>query len=94
MRVYSDGYSRGLLSKADVLIGGKRCPVLGRVTMDQIVVDVSKVKNPRLGMPVVILGKQGREEVRADELAQLARTIPYEIICSLGSRLPRVYKRT
>ena len=97
---YSDGYLRGLSGKADVLIGGRRCPVLGRVTMDQIVVDVSKIKNPRTGMPVTILGKQGkeprgslREEVRACELARLAHTINYEIVCSLGSRLPRVYKR-
>jgi len=97
---YSDGYPRGLSGKADVLIGGRRCPVLGRVTMDQIVVDVSKIKNPRPGMPVTILGKQGkeprgslREEVRACELARLAHTINYEIVCSLGSRLPRVYKR-
>ena len=90
---YSDGYPRGLSGKADVLIGGRRCPVLGRVTMDQIVVDVSKIKNPRLGMPVVILGKQGEEGVCAYELAQLAHTIPYEIVCSLGSRLPKVYKR-
>jgi len=67
--------------------------VLGRVTMDQIVVDVSKIKNPRPGMPVTILGKQGKEEVCACELARLARTINYEIVCSLGSRLPRVYKR-
>ena len=90
---YSDGYLRGLSGKADVLIGGRRCPVLGRVTMDQIVVDVSKIKNPRPGMPVTILGKQGKEEVCACELARLARTINYEIVCSLGSRLPRVYKR-
>ncbi len=91
---YSDGYLRGLSGKADVLIGGRRCPVLGRVTMDQIVVDVSKVKNPRLGMPVVILGKQGKNKICAHELAQLAHTIPYEIACSLGSRLPRVYKKS
>ena len=98
---YSDGYLRGLSGKADVLIGGKRCPVLGRVTMDQIVVDVSKIKNPRLGMPVVILGRQGKQpggsprgQVCAYELAQLARTINYEIVCSLGSRLPRVYKKS
>lgn len=91
---YSDGYLRGLSGKADVLVGGKRCPVLGRVTMDQIVVDVSRVKNPRLGMPVTILGKQGKEEVRAYELAQLAQTIHYEIVCSLGSRLSRVYKKS
>ena len=90
---YSDGYLRGLSGKADVLVGGKRCPILGRVTMDQIVVDVSKIKNPRLGMPVVILGRQGKQQVCAYELAQHARTINYEIVCSLGSRLPRVYKR-
>ena len=89
---YSDGYLRGLSGKADVLVGGKRCSVLGRVTMDQIVVDVSRVRNPRLGMPVVILGKQGRHEVSADELAKIARTISYEIVCSLGSRLFRKYK--
>lgn len=91
---YSDGYLRGLSGKADVLVGGQRCPVLGRVTMDQIVVDVSKIKNPRLGMPAVILGKQGKSEVRAYELAQLAHTINYEIVCSLGSRQPRVYKKS
>lgn len=90
---YSDGYLRGLSRKADVLVGGQRCPVLGRVTMDQIVVDVSRIRNPRLGMPVVILGKQGRHEVSADELAQLAHTISYEIICSFGSRLSREYTR-
>ncbi len=89
---YSDGYLRGLSGKADVLVNGKRCPVLGRVTMDQIVVDVSKIKNPRLGMPVVILGRQGKQHVCAYELAQLAHTISYEIVCSLGSRLARVYK--
>lgn len=84
---YSDGYLRGFSGTAFVLAGGRRCPVLGRVTMDQIVVDVSKVKNPRLGMPVVVLGK----EIPADELARLAQTINYEIVCSLGSRLPRIY---
>lgn len=89
---YSDGYLRGLSNKAFVLVGGRRCPVLGRVTMDQIVVDASKVKNPRLGMPVVILGKQGRHEIPADELARLAGTISYEVVCSLGSRLTRIYK--
>ena len=91
---YGDGYLRGLSGKADVLVGGQRCPVLGRVTMDQIVVDVSKVRNPRLGMLVVILGRQGKEEVCAYELAQLAHTINYEIVCSLGGRLPRVYKKS
>ncbi len=88
---YSDGYLRGLSAKAFVLISGQRCPVLGRVTMDQIMVDVSKVKNPYLGMPVIILGKDQKAQVSADDLAHAAGTINYEIVCSLGSRLPRVY---
>ena len=88
---YNDGYLRNFSNKADVLIESKRCPVLGHVTMDQIVVDISKVKRAALGKEVVILGKQGRHEVSADELARYANTINYEIVCSLGNRLPRVY---
>lgn len=89
---YSDGYLRDFSGKEWVLIAGTRCPVLGRVTMDQIVVDVSKVKNPKLGMPVVIMGRQNKLEISADDLAQTAGTISYEIVCSLGSRLPKVYQ--
>lgn len=89
---YQDGYLRYLSNKSYVLIAGKRCSVVGRVTMDQIMVDVSKVKNVKIGMEAVILGKQGKEEVSADTLAKLADTISYEVICSLGNRLPRVYK--
>ncbi len=89
---YSDGYLRGLSGRADVLVDGQRCPVLGRVTMDQIVVDVSRVKSPKLGMPVTVLGKQGKRRISADDLAAMADTINYEIVCSLGSRLPRVYR--
>ncbi len=88
---YSDGYLRGLSNKASVLIDGKRCPVIGRVTMDQIVVDVSAIKKVKLGMPVVILGSQGRECISADELANHSATINYEIVCNLGNRLPRIY---
>jgi alanine racemase len=91
---YSDGYFRNLSSKASVLIQGKRCPILGRVTMDQIIVDVSHLKNIKPGEEVVVLGQQGREEISADELAQLSGTINYEIVCSLGNRLPRVYLNT
>lgn len=89
---YNDGYFIALSSKSFVIIGNKRCPVVGRVTMDQILVDVSDVPNPKLGMPVTILGVQSGQNVSADELAQLANTINYEIVCSLGNRLPRVYK--
>ena len=59
--------------------------------MDQIIVDVSKVKNARLETPVTILGKEKKATITADELASLAKTINYEIVCSLGNRLPRIY---
>ncbi len=100
---YNDGYLRCLSNKAYVLIKGVRCAVLGRVTMDEIVVDVSKIISPqsfdsgsrclRLGSLVTLVGRQGKEEISADELAQYADTINYEIVCSLGNRLPRVYKK-
>ncbi len=89
---YNDGYFITLSNKAFVIVGNKRCPVVGRVTMDQILVDISAVSNPKLGMPVTILGNQSGQTVTADELAALANTINYEIVCSLGNRLPRTYK--
>ena len=89
---YNDGYWRSFSNNASVLVGGKRCPILGRVTMDQVMVDVTKVSNVRLGEESVILGRQGREEITADELAHLSSTINYEVVCSLGNRLARVYK--
>ena len=88
---YNDGYFRAFSNKASVLINGVRCPVTGRVTMDQMMVDASHVKGIRLGTPVTVLGSQKRERVSADELADLAGTINYEIICGLGNRLPRIY---
>jgi len=89
---YNDGYFRALSNKAFVLIGGVRCPVIGRVTMDQIMVDVSHVKRVKVGAPVTVLGAQRKEYISADELAKHAGTINYEIVCSLGNRLPKVYK--
>jgi alanine racemase len=89
---YNDGYGRAFSNKGSVLIDGARCPVLGRVTMDQIVVDVTHVKAPRLGMSAIILGEQKNQSVTADDLAQWSDTINYEIVCNLGNRLPRIYK--
>jgi len=89
---YNDGYMRTLSNRASVLIDGIRCPILGRVTMDQTVVDVSKIKNPQIGMPVTVMGSDGYDIITAEELAKHARTINYEIVCSLGNRLPRIYK--
>jgi alanine racemase len=88
---YSNGYFRVFSNRAAVLIAGKRCPVVGNVTMDQIMVDVSRVPSVRLGDEAVILGRQKDQVITADELAKIVKTINYEILCSLGSRLPRVY---
>jgi len=89
---YNDGYLRDFSNKAFVLVDGVRCPVMGRVTMDQIVIDVSKVNKVMLGTSVTILGTQKEKSVTADELADYADTINYEIVCNLGNRLVRVYK--
>ena len=87
---YNDGYFRSLSNKTRVLVNGRRCPVIGRVTMDQIMIDVFAVPSVKIGQEVTLLGR--RQEVAADELARLAGTISYEILCSLGNRLPRVYR--
>jgi alanine racemase len=89
---YADGYHRLLSNKADVLINGKRCPIRGRVTMDQIIVDASHAGPIQIGDEVVLIGKQGREEITANELATLAQTISYEIFTSIGKRVTRYYQ--
>ena len=90
---YNDGYLRSFSNKAKVLIAGQYCPVVGRVTMDQMMVDVTSVPLVRLGTEVTVLGTQDNKHISADDLAKLANTINYEIVCSLGNRLPRVYKK-
>jgi len=89
---YNDGYSRAFSNKSYVLVKGKKCPVLGRVTMDQIIIDITNIKDAKLGMTAVILGKDGTNEVSADILAKIAKTINYEIVCNLGNRLQRKIK--
>jgi len=92
---YSNGYFRSLSNKAFVLIHGLRCPLVGRVTMDQIMVDVTTLalsgKLPVIGEEAVILGSQRGQSISGEELAKWADTISYEMVCSLGSRLPRIY---
>ena len=87
---YGDGYSRALSNRADVLGGGRRCPVVGRVTMDQVMVDVTSAARTRVGDDVVLIGRQGRSEIPAKELARICGTIPYETATALSSRVPRV----
>ncbi|PIU19685.1 MAG: alanine racemase [Elusimicrobia bacterium CG08_land_8_20_14_0_20_59_10] len=88
---YGDGYLRRFSNKADVLIGGLRCRVLGNVTMDMIMADVTAVKDSAVGSEAVLLGRQGAAEITAAELADLAGTITYEIVTLISARVPRVY---
>jgi alanine racemase len=89
---YAQGFFRSFSNKGNVLIKGKRAPILGVVCMDQLVVDVSEIDGVELGDEVVIMGRQGEEEITACELAKLSGTIPYEILTSLGHQLPKIYK--
>lgn len=89
---YGDGYKRCLTGKADVLIGGMRCPQVGTICMDQMMVDVSDVPGVQVGDEAVLLGRQGNERITADELAERADTISYEILLSIGDRVPRIYE--
>lgn len=87
---YGDGYPRNLSNLAQVLIGKKKRRISGRICMDQIMVDVGRQKL-KIGDEVVLIGKQGTQAITVEQLARLSKTIPYEIVCGLGSRIPRIY---
>ncbi len=86
-----DGYDRGFSNKNDVLIRGKRCPVVGRVCMNQTVVNVSGVPGAQVGDEVVLLGRAGEEQITAEELAEKIDTVVYEIVTRINPLLPRVF---
>lgn len=89
---YADGYPRRLgEGGAEVIIHGKRCPIIGRVCMDQLMVDVSGLDDVKIGDVVTLIGNDGDETVTADELAEREGTINYEVVCGLSKRVPRVY---
>lgn len=94
---YADGYSRLFGNKTNVLIGGKRAKVIGNICMDQFMTDITDITdtvgidNIKAGDEVVLMGRQGDEFISAEELAEIQGTINYEIICSIGKRVPRVY---
>lgn len=90
---YADGYGRKLSNKADVLIRGKRARVVGKVTMDQTMIDVGHINGVKLGDEVVLIGKQGKEVIRTENLARMAESIAYEVVCGISNRVPRIYKR-
>lgn len=89
---YADGYTRSFSNKSEMLIHGRRAPVAGRVCMDQLMADVGHIEGVASGDEVVLIGRQGDEEITADELARLLDTINYEITCMIGARVPRVYR--
>ena len=88
---YGDGYLRANGPQGHLLVRGVRCPIRGRVTMDQIVLDVTRVPGVRVGDEVVTLGGQGTGSLTARELAEHAGTIPWEILTNIGARVPRRY---
>ena len=88
---YADGYSRLNSGKISVLCGGIKCPVVGNICMDQCMVDVSAVPDVKLGDEIVVMGKQGDQEISADDLAAINGTINYEITCCFDLRIPKVY---
>ena len=88
---YGDGYPRSLSNKGSVLIHGKRARILGRVCMDQFLVDVTDIPEAKFMDEVVLVGKDQTETITIDELAELSGRFNYEFICCLGKRIPRVY---
>jgi alanine racemase len=91
---YADGFVRHLSNAAQVLIGARRCPVVGRVTMDQIMVDVTGVENVTCGDEVVFIGRQEAGEITASEVAGWSGTIAWEVLCGITktARVPRLYR--
>jgi len=89
---YGDGIPRSVSNRASVLIRGRRCPVLGRVTMDQTVVDATDAGEVACGDEAVIIGRQGADEISVPEFSRWADTIPWETLCLVTKRVPRVYR--
>jgi len=90
---YGHGYNRKLSNTGEAIIRGVKAPIVGTVCMDQCLCDVTHIPEASVGDEAVLIGKQGGEEITADEVAQKVGTISYEILCSINARVPRIYKR-
>ncbi|MBU1088183.1 MAG: alanine racemase [Candidatus Omnitrophica bacterium] len=90
---YADGYSRALSNKAQVLIKGKLLPVVGRICMDQLMVDIGLSSKVKVGDIVTLIGSQQKKTIFSETLASLCNTIPYEITCGISARVKRVFKK-
>mgnify|MGYP003766480123 CR=1 FL=1 len=91
---YADGYNRRMSNRGHVLVRGARVPIIGRVCMDQTMIDVTDVPGVSVGDEVVIYGRQGDLEITMEEVEEILGTISYEIVCAISKRVPRVYVRT
>ena len=90
---YADGYSRSLSNRAYMTIGGKKAPVVGRVCMDQVMVDVTDIEDVKSGDEIVVIGDGTDGSMTFDDVAAMVGTINYELVCLVGKRVPRVYIR-
>lgn len=90
---YADGYSRNLSNHGRVIIHGQYAPILGRICMDQFMVDVTDIKDVKQGDTVTLLGRDGAAYISAEELADWSHSFAYELVCTIGKRIPRVYCR-
>jgi alanine racemase len=88
---YADGYARCLSNRGQALVGGRRVPVVGTISMDQLTVDLGPEATELVGDEVVLLGRQGDEEITAEEMASWRDTISYEVTCGVGTRVRRVH---
>ena len=88
---YADGYNRNLSNNGYILLHGKKAPIVGRICMDQFMVDITDIPEAKLYDEVILLGQSGNLEITADDMAQMLNTIGYEIVCDVGKRVPRVY---
>ncbi len=90
---YADGYRRALSNRFHVLIRGKKAPILGRICMDQLMVDVTNIPEAAHNDPVVLIGRSGEEQITMEQIALAADTFNYEFVCGISRRVPRVYYR-
>jgi alanine racemase len=88
---YANGLSRRLSNRGSVLIRGQRAPIAGLVCMDMVMVDVTEIPDAAVGDETVIIGLQGNDEITASDIAKWTDTIPYEVLCAIGSQIPRLY---
>ena len=88
---YADGLRRDLSNRWQVIVNGKKAPIIGKVCMDQTMIDVTEIEDVKLGDEVVLIGDGQYPEISAGQMAKMLDTISYEILCGIGQRVPRIY---